>query len=126
MAVSIHEYEKALNALQEALQKLDMSNDDSYYKIIRDACIQRFEFCIELAWKTSKKILGSSSTTAKPVMREMAQNGLIQSPDLWFAFIEARNKSSHTYDEDLAKEVLKSVKEFLPEGKKLLEVLKTK
>lgn len=70
--------------------------------------------------------MGSSSTTAKPVIREMAQNGLIPAPEAWFSFIEARNKSSHTYDENVAKEVLGFVKKFLPEGKSLLEALKTK
>ncbi|MEZ4743659.1 MAG: nucleotidyltransferase substrate binding protein [Bdellovibrionota bacterium] len=48
MAVSLEQYEKALDSLAKALQ--EDKND-----IVRDASIQRFEFCIELAWKTAKK-----------------------------------------------------------------------
>ncbi|NJL26131.1 MAG: hypothetical protein HC902_13845 [Calothrix sp. SM1_5_4] len=69
------------------------------------------------------KKLGSSSTTAKPVIREMAQNGLVTSPETWFDFVEARNKSSHTYKEDVAKEVYQVALRFLTEGQALLERL---
>lgn len=96
------------------------------FKIARDACIQRFEFCIELAWKTSAKFLGTSATASKIVIREMAQNSLISDPTLWFEFIEARNKTSHSYDEDVAREVFAVTQKFLPEGQKLLKVLEQK
>ena len=37
----------------------------------------------------------------------MAQSGLITDPNRWFSFIEAKNKSSHTYDEEIAEKVYK-------------------
>lgn len=126
MAISVGEYENALRALSEALEFTGRSNEPVQFKIARDASIQRFEFCIELAWKTSAKVLGSSSTTARPVIREMAQNGLISDPQVWFDFIEARNKSSYTYRESLAQEVFAAAQSFLNEGQKLLSVLKNK
>lgn len=45
MAVSLEQLSKALASLEEALtvEKTDLS---------RDASIQRFEFCVKLAWKT--------------------------------------------------------------------------
>lgn len=124
MAVSIDEFEKALISLEQAIAFSEQTNEPLQFKIARDACIQRFEFCIELAWKTSLKILGSSSTTAKPVLREMAQNGLIEDTQIWFDFVEARNKSSHTYNEDIAQDVFTVLNSFLPHGKALLEKLK--
>lgn len=124
MAASVTEYEKALHALQEALDFAASRTVEVEFKIARDAVIQRFEFCVELAWKVAAKKLGSSSTTAKPVIREMAQNHLITDPNQWFDFIEARNKSSHTYDEKIAKEVYKSAELFGDEGKNLLKKLK--
>lgn len=96
------------------------------YKITRDACIQRFEFCVELAWKTSLKALGLPATAPKPALREMAQAGLIDDFDVWFLFLEARNKSSHTYDEDVAQEVLSVCQKFISKGQDLLQKLKTK
>ncbi len=64
MAVSVSEYEKALHSLSEAIDFHKTCKKDSEQRIARDAAIQRFEFCVELAWKTSAKKMGSSSTTA--------------------------------------------------------------
>jgi nucleotidyltransferase substrate binding protein (TIGR01987 family) len=126
MAVSINEYEKALKALSEAIHFAQQRTLEVEQKIARDAVIQRFEFCVELAWKCSAKVLGSQSTAAKPVIREMLQNAFISNSDLWFDFIDARNKSSHSYEEAVAREVFRVAKDFLEPGQKLLEILKSK
>ncbi len=129
MSVSIVEFEKALLSLQEALNELNReqhSQSSAFYKFVRDAAIQRFEYSIEIAWKVSAKVLGSKSTAAKPVVREMAQNQLISDPNLWFDFIEGRNKTSHAYDEDIAVEVIKIATAFFPEAQQLLANLKNK
>ena len=118
MKPSYQDFESALTALSEALAL-------PHSPIVRDATIQRFEFCVELAWKTSKKFLGTASTAPKIVIREMAQQNLISDPELWFEFLEARNLSSHTYKEDLAEKVYAITKNFLPHGQALLQKLKT-
>ncbi len=91
--------------------------------MFRDASIQRFEFCVELAWKVSKKHMGTLSTAPKTVIREMAQAGLINSPELWFEFLEARNLSSHSYDEEVAKKIQNIFNSFYNEAEKLLKNL---
>lgn len=75
------------------------------FKIARDACIQRFEYCIELSWKVAVKKLGSTPKFPKQAIREMARADLIDSAETWLDFIEARNNSSHSYAEDVAKKV---------------------
>jgi len=124
--VSLEEYKKALEALDTAMRLTQEAPDGEPYKLFRDGSIQRFEFCVELAWKVSKKIMGSASAAPKTIIREMAQDGLIQDPVQWIDFIEARNKSSHTYDEKIAEEVFEVVKKFPPEGEKLLHALKSR
>lgn len=116
MAVSIKEYSKSVRRLEEALAQ-------TKNEFIRDSVIQRFEFCVELAWKTSKKVMGTSSTAPKQVIREMAQNGLIKDVEFWLQAIDERNISSHTYNEDLAEKVYQFVKIFLPYATKLKEKL---
>jgi nucleotidyltransferase substrate binding protein (TIGR01987 family) len=96
MAVSLAEYEKALDSLAQAVAMHASFTDVPTKKLARDACIQRFEFCIELAWKTAGKVLGSKSASANTVIREMARDGLIANPETWFEFIWARNQTSHT------------------------------
>ena len=125
MAVSVSEFDKTLASLKEAIAFSENTDEPVQFKIARDACIQRFEFCVELAWKTSSKVLGSSATTAKPVLREMAQNNFIDDVHLWFNFVEARNKSSHTYNDDIAQDVFSILKSFLPHGYSLLGKLKS-
>jgi nucleotidyltransferase substrate binding protein (TIGR01987 family) len=127
MSVSLEEFKKAMDALAIALKLAhEREHIEIEFKIARDACIQRFEFCIELAWKTSAKLMGSSSTTAKMVIREMAQNGFISDTGIWFEFVDARNKTSHSYDEDVARQVYTVAQKFIQEGQKLLSILETK
>ena len=116
MAVSLEELSKALVSLEEALtvEKTDIS---------RDASIQRFEFCVELAWKSARKVMGTSTTAPKQVIREMAQSGLIEDVEFWLKSIDQRNLSSHTYIQKLAEEVYAFAKSFLNPAKQLLTKL---
>lgn len=116
MAVSTQELTKALESLRLALES-------PYSDIVRDASIQRFEFCIELSWKVLKKKMGTASVAPKVVIREAAAQNLITKPEVWFEFIEARNLTSHTYNEQIAKKVFETVKMFYPEAISLLEKL---
>lgn len=111
--ISIQQFAKALQSLKEALQhpKSDIS---------RDAAIQRFEFTVELAWKTTKKHMGSSSTAPKEVVREMAQNKYITDVAFWISAIDHRNLTSHTYNEDVANDVYDFAVKFVPEAESLL------
>ena len=127
---STAELKKAIDSLKTSLElynnSLNETNDDARLAF-RDACIQRFEYCIELSWKTSMKVLGSVTAAAKPAVREMARNNLITDAELWLKFIEARNNSSHSYDEEVAKKVFIEIELFFPEVNQLLNVLeKTK
>ena len=116
MALQTSEYEKAVAALGRALA---LPEDD----ITRDASIQRFEFCIELAWKVSKRYLGTDTSAPKQVVREMAQAGLIDDVTHWLVAIDQRNLSSHTYNEALAVEVYRFAEAFLPALQALVERL---
>lgn len=127
MSLSLEEFNKAIVSLEKALDAYSGSasqHDQELMKIFRDACIQRFEYCIELAWKTSMKVLGSNTLAAKPAVREMARNNLIANPEAWLEFIDARNDTSHSYDEGTAQKVFKKIESFYPEAHKLAEVLK--
>ena len=81
----------------------------------RDASIQRFEFTFELAWKTMRRILkykGIEINNPRDTIREVAKEGLIQDPKIWFIFLENRNLTSHVYNEDVAEKIYHSLPEF--------------
>ena len=99
---------KALSSLENALA-LPLND------IVRDAVIQRFEYTFELTWKTLKvagEYMGTECNSPREAIKTGFKLGWIQSPDLWFEAMEARNKTSRTYDEDTAKDVYAVAKKF--------------
>jgi nucleotidyltransferase substrate binding protein (TIGR01987 family) len=101
-ALQLGELRRALERLKEALS---LPKND----IVRDSTIQRFEFTVELSWKALQRWLKSSglneTLTPKNTFREGAKLGVVEDPEAWIKFINARNQSSHTYKEELAEEV---------------------
>ena len=103
------DYHRALERLDIALEK-DADTDDMYL----DATIQRFEFCFELAWKLIKAVLeyeGIEANSPRGCIREGWKQGLISDAEAWLEMMEKRNLSSHTYDENVAREIYHDVKE---------------
>lgn len=112
------DYHRALLRLQTALKK-EADLDDMYL----DATIQRFEFCFELAWKLMKAILeyeGVEANSPRSSIREGWKQGLISDAEAWLDMMEKRNLSSHTYDENVARDIYHEVRERYAD---LLEVL---
>ena len=102
-------YHHAFMRLQAALRK-DADADDMYL----DATIQRFEFCFELAWKLMKAVLeyeGIEANSPRSSIREGWKQGLVSDAEAWLDMMEKRNLSSHTYDENVAREIYHDVKE---------------
>jgi nucleotidyltransferase substrate binding protein (TIGR01987 family) len=91
-----------------------------------DACIQRFEFVIELYWKLLKRILETQGREAyypKDVLREAYAGYLIDDDSLWLQMLKDRNLTSHTYDEKLADKIYANIKSYFPTLKNTYEKL---
>jgi len=107
---------KAYHRLKEALS-LPPTN------IHQDATIQRFEFTFETSWKLMNNIVRENGIDVygpKNTFRAVAKLGLIDDPSSWFLFLEARNYTTHIYDEKIAKWVYTTAKKFLPFVEKLI------
>ncbi len=96
---------------------------------IRDGLIQRFEFTYEIAQKMLKRYLESTSATpaeydAMPfadLIRSANEKGLLRGDwTSWKRFREMRGKTSHTYDEAVALQVVSGIAEFLAEAEFLI------
>ena len=115
--ISILPFSKALDSLTRVLR--EKKND-----IVRDATIQRFEYTFELSWKLLKRYLESQNNTIeasiKNVFREAGKLGLIDSVEHWFEYLDARNLTSHTYNESTAEEVYKVANRFEKSARFLL------
>jgi nucleotidyltransferase substrate binding protein (TIGR01987 family) len=116
----LENYKKALNTLDQAMTK-PPAND-----LERDGIIQRFEYCVEISWKSAKKVLEyheQVADTPRNIIRELAKINWINNPDEWIDFLEARNKTSHLYHEEVAIELFKLVPSFLKASHQLLAKL---
>jgi len=114
--IDISSLDKALQTLDVALDALAIAPDD---KFIRDACIQRFEYSYELAHKMLRRYLEATEPTdirqlSFPDLTRLGyRRGLLsQSWDVWTRFRDARNATSHAYDEAKANAVVKTIPEF--------------
>ena len=120
---SMGNLEHALTRLEEALAE-DLSNS-----LLVDGTIQRFEFTIELYWKTLKRILASEGIEAKTpreTLKEAYQIGWLNDEIAWLQMLKDRNETSHTYDEEAALKILHNIKEYFPEMKSTLNILRKK
>lgn len=67
--------------------------------------IQAFEFTYELTWKTLKAILEKNGIDApfpRIVFEEAYKRGMIEGNEIWKDIMQARNLTTHTYDQKLA------------------------
>lgn len=109
--------------LNRSLLRLKESLKHKESDLVRDAVIQRFEFTFELSWKLMSAILqdqGSPTYGTKNIIRKAAQIQILDNPQKWFVFLEARNLTVHTYKLITAKKVYRLVKKFPPLVDKLL------
>jgi len=70
-----------------------------------EGMVQRFEYCMELAWKTAKDYLEHHNIvfdviTPRAVIKEAVAAKLIDDGECWMDALDVRNKMSHTYNFD--------------------------
>ncbi len=97
--------------------------------LARDGCIQRFEYTFELCRKMLRRQLelmgmeDAARMTIKDLYHEAADAGLIKDSKRWFRYQEARNITSHVYDESKAEKVYLQGAEFVGDARLLLNEL---
>ena len=98
-----------VKALEKALQRLEESLAfDLTQPLVVDACIQRFEFGIELTWKALKKCLaieGIEANTPRECIQQAYAIHWLDDEAAWLSMLKDRNLTSLTYKEDLALEI---------------------
>jgi len=117
---------RAEQSLQKAIKLLEAVNTDEE-ELLRDGCIQRFEYTFELCWKTLKKVLsyrGIYASSPREIFRLSAKESLIGDPNIWFSFLEKRNMTTHIYEAGVAEEVYDVIPEFLISLATLINKLK--
>ena len=129
MRLNIESLIKAYLSLDKAIHRAKQEPHDLE---VRDACIQRFEYTFELSIKTIKRIIemempiyeNVDQMNYRELLRVAFEIGLIHRPEDWFSYREARNQTSHAYDQNKALAVFEVVLHFTTQAKQLIEELK--
>ena len=122
----------AVNRLAEGLARYESDVTDTQ---IRDGLIQRFEFSYEISHKLLKRHLEAVSANPEQfdamafadLIRSANEQGLLLGDwPKWRTYREMRSKTSHTYDEEIAIEVVRGIPAFLEEARYLLNQLQVR
>ncbi|WP_317167507.1 nucleotidyltransferase substrate binding protein [Arenibacter sp. 6A1] len=114
---------KAFNKLDQAVTKIKEDfeigkdgniNDDEFLDdIIKEGLIQRFEYTHELAWNVMKDYAAYQGNPnvggSRDAVREAFQLQIIAEGKIWMEMIKSRNKTSHTYNEEIADEIFRDI-----------------
>lgn len=109
-------WEQRFSNFKKALEQLDrFIQKDNLNELEKQGLIKAFEYSYELSWKTLQDLLKEKGYNniagPKPVIEQSFQDGYISDGKGWMRMHKSRNLTSHTYDEDIAKEILEKIKE---------------
>ena len=114
----LNDYQTAVTQLENALKE---KTDD---ELKQAGCIQYFEFCFELAWKTVKAFFEYKGmidcNSPRDCMKLAFKANLINNENIWIAMLENRNMTVHTYSIETALDVYESLPAYLIEMKNLI------
>ena len=110
-------YRKALAKLSQAMAIMSeqLAFNDGVDELLQEGMIQSFEYTNELAWKVMKDYAEYQGYTdirgSRDAIRKALEMGLIDDKQ-WMETIEARNLTSHNYDNDVVSEIYENITNF--------------
>jgi len=122
--------QNSLNTLKECYHDYQIENNTKMQEYIKDSCIKRFEYTYETSKKMMNKYLKKEydktekDLSINNIFREMYALDLIKNFENWVNYREKRNFTSHEYNEEHTKEIIKIVPDFISDAEFLLEKLK--
>ncbi len=111
-------FQQALSQLTKFIQKGKLN------ELEEQGLIKAFEYTHELAWNALKDFLESRGVSglygSKDATREAFKRGLVENGEIWMDMIQARNLTSHTYNQDVALKIANAITQhYFPEFLKL-------
>ena len=103
-------FQKAVSLLLE-VQSMDLNE---LSQLEKEGVIQRFEYTLELGWKTLKDKMESDGLildriSPKVVVKEAFQAKYIDQIEVWLEMINDRNLLSHSYDLETFESVIPEI-----------------
>lgn len=123
LRLSLANLERGMARLGEALEEPETN------PLAVDGTIQRFEFVLELFWKTLRRALleeGIETATPREALTAANTAGWLGDGTLWLGMLKDRNETSHLYDDERARKVYARIKTYHPEMRHALTVLQSR
>ena len=107
----LRNYSRALIQLENAVI---LASSRKLSDLEKQGLIQAFEFTHELAWNVMKDYFeyqGAAEliTGSRDATKESFNKGLIHQGEIWMEMIKSRNKTSHTYDLNVADSIVEKI-----------------
>ncbi len=106
-------FDNYLRAFQTLSRAVELAAQRDLSELEQLGLVQGFEFTHELAWNVLKDYLEEMGNTgiigSRGTTREAFKNGLIEDGEAWMEMIKARNLSSHTYNSEIAEEIVEDI-----------------
>ena len=109
-------FDRALSLLREAM----LNGPGALNQLEKEGVIQRFEYCFELGWKTSKDYMEANGfvfavVMPRQVLKEAYAAKIIADGEAWIAMLDHRNLLSHTYSPVVFEQAAAAIQErYLP------------
>ena len=101
-------FSKALRLLTKFIEKGELN------ELEEQGMIQSFEYTYELAWNTLKDFFEEQGDNgilgSRDAFRLAFKRGLIEDGEIWMEMIKSRVLTSHTYNEELARTIIQSIR----------------
>ncbi len=103
---------KALNNL-----KVIENYNEPYDTVTLIGLVGLYEICFEQAWKAMKEILEdqgfpeAKTGSPKQILKTAFAAGLIKDEQTWLEALQTRNNVAHSYNENIAKDIVKGAKD---------------
>ena len=132
MAIDISNLQSALNTLKSSIETLDKYKNYEFSDMLEDSCVKRFEYTLEIARKTMKRILKDKygkteeELTVNNVFRFMQGYKYISDWETWRNYYEKRNNTAHEYNLAKAKVLLNLIPDFIEDTEKFINNIDNK
>jgi nucleotidyltransferase substrate binding protein (TIGR01987 family) len=103
-------FERALDMLKDALK----DGPAQLSLLEKEGTVQRFEYSLELAWKTAKDYLEAKGSiiipvTPRQVVKDALDAKVLPDGQVWIDMLNHRNLLSHTYDSAMFEQAVEAI-----------------
>ena len=128
--INIDNLENAYLTLKECYQDYENNSNSKFVEYINDACVKRFEYTLEIAWKLAKRIFIQKYGKSEPeltinnIFRFMEGYGYTKNWENWKKYYQKRNDTAHEYNIIKARTLIEIVPDFLEDILYFIDKLK--